>query len=198
MAGQFDRPVATILQRATPASEWVKRWSHLVAPDGSVLDIACGPGRHMKWFADRGHPVTGLDRSIEALDAASAFGNVLLADLEGGPWPLVDGEQIRKFAAVIVTNYLWRPLFPVIVDSLAPGGLLIYETFARGHETVGRPSRPGFLLQPGELLRAFSQLETIAFEEGFLENPPRFVQRIVAARTDSSATANVTPRRYAL
>ena len=198
MAGQFDRPVATILQRATPASEWVKRWSHLVAPDGSVLDIACGPGRHMKWFADRGHPVTGLDRSIEALDAASAFGNVLLADLEGGPWPLVDGEQIRKFAAVIVTNYLWRPLFPVIVDSLAPGGLLIYETFARGHETVGRPSRPGFLLQPGELLRAFSQLETIAFEEGFLENPPRFVQRIVAARTDSSATAKVTPRRYAL
>jgi len=152
----------------------------------------------MKWFSDHGHPVTGLDRSVEALNTASAFGTVILADLENGPWPLMDGHQVRQFAAVVVTNYLWRPLFPLIRDSVAPAGLLIYETFARGQETVGRPSRPDFLLKAGELLRAFSNLHIIAFEEGFLEGPPRFMQRIVATPKVFSATDHVMPTRYPL
>lgn len=167
----------------TPSS-WVQRWSHLVPAGGSVLDIACGAGRHMKWFAERGHAVTGIDRSPEALRAAAAFGSTILADIENGPWPLTNDSQVRQFDAVIVTNYLWRPLFPLMSRSLAPGGVLIYETFAKGNETIGKPSRPDFLLQPAELLRVFSKLHIVAFEQGVLENPDRFVQHIVALRAE--------------
>ena len=101
----------------------------------------------------------------------------MVADLEGGPWPLPG----RRFDAVLVTNYLWRPLWPSIRGALADGGVWLHETFADGQQTVGRPSRPEFLLQPGELLQAARGLRVIAFEDGFLESPPRFVQRIVAA-----------------
>ncbi len=97
----------------------------------------------MKWFADRGHAVTGLDRSPEAIQMASRFGDAVLADIENGPWPLMENGQARQFEAVIVTNYLWRPLFPVMAQSLAPGGVLIYETFAQGNETVA--SRQGLI-----------------------------------------------------
>lgn len=171
---------------ATPdpgtACAWVKRWTHLLAPRASVLDIACGQGRHMKWFAQHGHAVTGVDRSAPAIAAAGCFGETVLADIENGPWPLIENGQTRQFGAVVVTNYLWRPLFSTIVQSLAPGGVLIYETFALGNETVGKPSNPDFLLRPAELLGAFSALGLIAFEEGFLEDPARFVQRIAAVR----------------
>lgn len=180
------------------ASTWVQRWSHLVPPGATVLDIACGAGRHLQWFAERGHAVTGLDRSPEALATAARFGEVILADLENGPWPLMSGSQARQFGAVIVTNYLWRPLFPVMTDSVAPGGVLIYETFAQGNETVGQPSRPDFLLQPGELLSAFKRLHLIAFEQGFLDHPPRFLQRLVAARPGLQAEIDPAPRRHAL
>jgi hypothetical protein len=105
-----------------------------------------------------------------------------LADIENNPWPLLNSNEIRQFQAVIVTNYLWRPLFTVIENSVSPGGLLIYETFSQGNETVGKPSRPEFLLRPAELLASFKAMRIIAFEEGFLEDPPRFVQRIVAQR----------------
>lgn len=181
-----------------PASLWVQRWSHLVPLRGTVLDIACGHGRHMKWFAEKGHPVTGIDRSPEATQAAADFGEAVLADIESHPWPLMNGTQVRPFEAVIVTNYLWRPLFPVIAQSIAPGGLLIYETFANGNETVGKPSRPDFLLRPAELLTVFASLRVVAFEEGFLENPPRFVQRIAAMRPDPRDETAQTPKRYAL
>ena len=182
----------------SPVSGWVKRWSHLVPPQGSVLDIACGQGRHMKWFAEKGHAVVGVDRSPEEIHAAANFGEAVLADIENGPWPLMDGGQTRQFEAVIVTNYLWRPLFPLIAQSVAPGGILIYETFAQGNETVGKPSRPDFLLRPAELLQAFKNMHTVAFEEGFLENPPRFVQRIAAVRADSRAAPDASPTRYTL
>ena len=152
----------------------------------------------MKWFADQGHPVTGVDRAPEAIAAAASFGEAILADIEKGPWPLMHGGQVRQFGAVIVTHYLWRALFPLIAQSLAPGGLLIYETFARGNETVGKPSSPDFLLQPGELLSAFKSLRIIAFEDGFLENPPRFVQRIVAARPELRDQTDQAPMLYAL
>lgn len=152
----------------------------------------------MKWFADRGYSVTGLDRSPEALDAARDFGDVVLADIENAPWPLMSDGRVRQFGLVLVANYLWRPLFPTIVQSLAPGGMLIYETFSQGNETVGRPSRPDFLLRPGELLSTFAELHVIAFEEGFLEDPARFVQRIVAVQPDSGHAGQRSPQRHAL
>jgi SAM-dependent methyltransferase len=188
----------TLSREFGPASGWIKRWMHLLPCGATVLDIACGHGRHMKWFAENGHRVTGVDRSAQAIDAANKFGTAVLADIENDPWPLHRDGQVQQFDAVVVSNYLWRPLFPTIAQSLAPGGILIYETFSQGNETVGKPSRPDFLLNPSELLLAFSALRVIAFEEGFLENPARFVQRIVAARPDAGSTSTLTPRRNAL
>ncbi len=167
---------------STP-SEWIVRWSHLLAPGATVLDVACGAGRHMHWFAQRGHPVTGVDRSPEATAAAAAFGAVVTADIEDGPWPFAG----RGFGAVVVTNYLWRARLPDIVAAVAPGGVLLYETFAAGNESVGKPSRPDFLLRPGELLAACDGLRVVAYEDGFLSEPARFVQRIAAVRAPAAA-----------
>lgn len=159
-------------------------------PGGAVLDVACGFGRHMRWFHGRGHPVTGVDRAPEAIQAVAGLGEATLADIENGPWPFGG----RQFAAVVVTNYLWRPLLPAIMQSIAPGGVLIYETFAAGNETVGKPARPDFLLRPGELLEACRGLRVVAYEDGFQDNPPRFVQRIAAVREAPGAS----PPRYTL
>ncbi len=160
-------------------SAWVRRWSHLVPAGGAVLDVACGHGRHLRWFAGRGHPVAGVDRDPEAVAATAPLGRIVQADIENGPWPF-PGE---RFAAVVVTNYLWRPLWPALLDSVAEGGVLLYETFAEGNETVGKPSRPDFLLRHGELLEACRGLRVVAYEDGFLERPERFVQRVTAVRT---------------
>lgn len=173
-------------------SAWVQRWSHLVPAGGSVLDVACGHGRHLRWFAGRGHAVTGVDRSAEAIEAVSGLGRAVQADIENGPWPFAD----EPFDAVVVTNYLWRPLLAQIAASVAPGGVLIYETFAQGNETVGKPSRPDFLLQPGELLQATAGLHVVAFEDGFIDRPERFVQRIAAVRKPPHLAG--LPERYPL
>lgn len=180
-------------------SDWVRRWSHLVPAGGRVLDLACGQGRHMKWFASLGHPVVGVDRAPEAIATAAAFGCGVVADIENGPWPLCEEDgSPETFAAVVVTNYLWRPLFGRIVQSLQPGGVLIYETFAIGQETIGRPARAEFLLQPGELLRAFGALRVVAFEDGFSDSPARFVQRIVAVSPSGDPEPTGDPARYRL
>lgn len=151
-----------------------------------MLDVACGTGRHAYWLHDEGFRVTGVDRAPEALAVLQplreAGAEIVEADIESGPWPF--GE--RTFDAVIVANYLWRPRLPDIVAAVAPGGVLLYETFAAGNETVGRPSRPDFLLQPGELLDACARLHVVAYENGCLETPPRFVQRIAAIRQTGS------------
>jgi SAM-dependent methyltransferase len=173
-------------------SGWVRRWSHLVPSGGTVLDVACGHGRHLRWFAGRGHPVTGVDRSPEAIEAVSDMGRSVLADIENGPWPFA-GET---FDAVVVTNYLWRPLLPQIVGSVAEGGVLIYETFASGNETLGKPSRPDFLLHHGELLQLCTDLHVVAYEDGFCDAPERFVQRLAAVRKPPSTAA--LPVRYPL
>jgi SAM-dependent methyltransferase len=170
-------------------SPWIVRWSHLVPPDGSVLDVACGAGRHMRWFKDRGHRVCGVDRSPEAIEAVAGLGEAVLADIEQGPWPFAG----RSFGAVVVTNYLWRARLPDIVAAVAAGGVLLYETFAAGNETVGKPSRPDFLLAPGELLAACAALRVVAYEDGFLDAPERFVQRIAAVRA-AAAPAGAPPR----
>jgi len=171
-------------------SPWVIRWAPLIAPGGSVLDVACGPGRHLHWLAERGLRCTGVDRDAQALDALRGVADaVVLADIENGPWPFAG----RRFDAVVVTNYLWRPLLPTIVDSVAVGGVLIYETFSLGQASIGKPSNPDFLLRPGELLQAADGLRVIAYEDGFIEGPDRFVQRIAAVR---GRPGGALPARY--
>jgi SAM-dependent methyltransferase len=180
------------------ASPWVQRWAHLVAQNGTVLDLACGHGRHMRLFAQLGASVVGVDRSPQSISAVARFGEAVLADVERGPWPFLENGQPRQFDAVVVTNYLWRPLFSVISQSLNDGGVLIYETFAIGNETVGKPSQPNFLLNRGELMTAFPELRLIAFEDGFLNDPPRFVQRLVAVREQTESWRNRSAIRYTL
>jgi SAM-dependent methyltransferase len=179
-------------------SDWVQRWQHLIRPGARVLDVACGAGRHMAWLANLGCHCTGIDRSAEALAEASHYGDTVQADIEGGPWPLIQNGLPQAFDVVLVTNYLWRPLFPVLLQSLAPGGLLLYETFAQGNETVGKPARPDFLLQTGELLQLCQSLRMVALEDGFLPRPERFVQRIAAFRQPPAPEAGRPATRYPL
>lgn len=174
-------------------SAWVRRWAHLLPPSARVLDVACGHGRHMRWLAEQGHQVTGVDRSAEALATARQWGEVVQADIENQAWSLVQEGRTQTFDAVLVTNYLWRALLPVIGASVRPGGVLIYETFAVGNETVGKPSRPDFLLRHGELLQAYPGWRIVAYEDGFLEQPERFVQRLAAVAPDTAP-----PGRYRL
>ena len=187
-----------LLHGTEPPSEWVKRWSHLVKPQGTVLDVACGYGRHASHFYQLNHRVTLVDQAQAAIDSiaipAPACEKVV-ADIENGPWPFAG----RQFDAVVVTHYLWRPLMQTLLAGLASGGVLIYETFTSGNETVGKPSRPDFLLRPGELLQICEGLRVVAFEEGFIDGAgdasPRFVQRIAAVR---EAALNTAPARYPL
>ena len=181
-------------QPLSAPSDWVLRWQHLVPPGGSVLDVACGAGRHLYALHAGGHRVTGVDRSAEAMASlaplAAAGAEIVQADIEDGPWPFAG----RQFDAVLVTNYLWRPRLADIVAAVAPGGLLLYETFAQGNEALGKPSRPDFLLRPGELLQAAAGLRVVAYEDGSLPTPPRCVQRIAAVRE----TAPELPARHRL
>ena len=172
-------------------SPWVQRWSALLPAGARVLDVACGSGRHLRWLAGRGCALTGVDRDADALEPLRGLAELVVADLEAGPWPLPG----RQFDAVVVTHYLWRPLLPTLVASVAEGGVLIYETFTAGQQTVGRPANPDFLLRPGELLAAAAGLRVVAFEDGWLEAPPRYVQRLCAVR---EAGAAEPPRRYPL
>lgn len=161
-----------------PPSAWVQRWSHVLDTQASVLDVACGSGRHLAWFAARGHPVCGVDIDTAVAADKVPQAELLQADIENAPWPL----HGRQFGAVLVCNYLWRPLFPDLLASIAPGGVLIYETFSKGQELVGRPRRPAFLLHPGELLQVCADLQVVAYECGVADTPARVVQRIVAVR----------------
>lgn len=184
------------LDLALPSS-WVQRFAHLVKPQGSLLDVASGAGRHSKLFADVGCKVTAVDVSSEALAILHQHAPQVLAiqaDLENAAWPLLSSDQLQLFDAIVVTNYLHRPLMPTLLASLAEGGVLIYETFAAGNETVGKPSRPDFLLKRGELLALCQYLHIIAFEDGFLASPDRFVQRIVAIKMHGLPKIQLPPR----
>jgi SAM-dependent methyltransferase len=179
-------------------SPWIARWSHLLPPGCEVLDLACGSGRHLQWFATRGHPVVGVDRDTATARSQVPQAQLVQADIENGPWPLLTPQGPRRFGAVVVTNYLWRPLFPLLLQSLAPGGLLLYETFAAGNESVGRPARADFLLQPGELLQVCAHLQVVAYENGFLPGPDRFVQRIAAFAPALPSSAGTELSRHPL
>jgi SAM-dependent methyltransferase len=173
-------------QPAPAPSPWILRFAALVSAGGPVLDLACGAGRHARLVLGRGHPVTAVDRDIGGLaDLSGAAGLELVqADLEA------PGSTFRppprRFAGVVVANYLHRPLLPAIVAAVAPGGALLYETFATGNARFGRPANPDFLLRPGELLDAVTgQLWVVAYENLEIEVPrPAMVQRIAAIRPD--------------
>ena len=167
-----------------PPSEWIARFAGLVPAGGAVLDVAAGGGRHTRLFRRLGHPVVAVDIDTAGLGDLAGDPDVelLRQDLEDGrPWPFAD----RRFAGVIVTNYLWRPILPDIVASVAPGGALLYETFATGNERFGKPSNPDFLLQPGELLDAVRGAFRIVAYEDIEQSEPRaaMVQRIAALRS---------------
>jgi SAM-dependent methyltransferase len=161
-------------------SPWVCRFAPLIAAGGRVLDLACGNGRHARHLAERGFEVEAVDRDAEAVSRLAGIPGVRprAADLEGEPWPY--GSE--RFAGIVVTNYLHRPLMPRLLAALAPAGVLIYETFAAGNERYGRPRNPDFLLQPGELLETVrGRLRVVAYEDLYVDAPkPAMVQRICA------------------
>ena len=166
-------------------SEWIHAHAHLLPSASQVLDVACGSGRHVAYLLQQGHHVTGIDRDAAALQQLPPSATAIQADIENGPWPL-PGAQ---FDALVVTNYLWRPLWPQLLASLRPGGVLLYETFGHGNATFGKPSRPDFLLQPGELLQACQGWDIVAYEHGLRTAPQRVVQRVVAIKPSGPAPA---------
>jgi SAM-dependent methyltransferase len=167
--------------RFDDASPWVRRWAPLIRR-GEVLDLACGSGRHARLLAALGHTVIAVDRDPQALAAAAGEGiEPIEYDVEApaNPWPF----KPQSLAGIVVTNYLHRPLLGALAASLAPDGVLIYETFARGNELFGKPSNPDFLLMPGELLGLAGRggLRVLAFEDGVIDQPrPARIQRLCA------------------
>jgi SAM-dependent methyltransferase len=166
-------------------SEWIARFAALVPPGARVLDVACGEGRHARLLATRGARVLAVDRDAAALAALANIAAIetRALDLESGEWPL-GGE---RFDAIVVANYLHRPLFPDLLAALAPDGVLLYETFARGNEAFGRPANPAFLLEPDELLALVRpRLCVVAFEQGRIRRPgsDAVVQRLAAVGTE--------------
>ena len=179
--GPMSRPAHEI----DSPSSWVCRWAGLIRPGGRVLDVACGRGRHLRYLESLGFAVVGVDRDEAAVGAFKGVGSVEIhvADIEAGSWPFA----AAAFDGVIVTNYLWRPLFRNLVDALRSGGVLIYETFALGNERYGRPSNPAFLLRPNELLHSVEPLAVVAFEQGLIAAPKSAViQRVCAVLGDSA------------
>ena len=159
-------------------SAWVEHWASWIRPGGAVLDVATGSGRHARLLARLGFEVDAVDRDLRLFGKPATGVALREADIEAGPWPYAG----RRFDAIVVTNYLHRPLLPVLVGSIADGGLLVYETFARGNERFGKPSNPAFLLAPGELLEAVrGRLRVLGYEDLVVERPrPAAVQRIAA------------------
>ena len=172
------------------ASPWVQRHAGLI-PAGEALDLACGGGRHARLLAALGHAVLALDRDPAALVRAAGQGIVTVAadlELDGASWPFAPG----RFAGIVVTNYLHRPLMADLAASLAPDGVLIYETFSAGNGQFGKPSNPAFLLEPGELLGWAGRcgLRVVAFEDGLVAAPkPAMVQRLCAVKGEFPRTA---------
>jgi SAM-dependent methyltransferase len=175
----FDRPANPLIA----PSRWVERFAPLIPGGGTVLDLACGDGRHSRALRRMGYRVVAVDIEVSGLadlEADEAV-EIIETDLETGHWPF----QGRRFAGIVVTNYLHRPHFPLLVQALAPQGVLIFESFGKGNEKLGRPRNPAFLLEPGELLDAFAaDLMIVAYEHGVEQQPrPAVRQRLCAVRS---------------
>ncbi len=169
-SGSSERPLA-----------WIERWLAGVRPGATVLDFAAGGGRHVRAALARGARVLAADRDAAALAGLPSSVETVVCDLEREPWPFAD----RRFDVVIMTNFLFRPRLDLLVSRVAPGGILLAQTFAAGNERYGRPSRPEFLLRPGEWLALAQRagLHVLACEDGFTSTPkPARVQRIAALR----------------
>ena len=160
-------------------SPWIVQWAGLVPPGATVLDVAAGGGRHAFYFAERGNKVTAVDRDTSRLTGQPNL-EIVTADLEdGSDWPLPS----RRFGAIVVTNYLHRPLFPALLDALEPGGVLLYETFMEGNERFGRPTQPEFLLKDGELLEiVHGRFSVVAYEARMISEPEMAMVQRIAAR----------------
>ena len=174
-------PAPEVHLKLSRPSPWVTRFAALIPAGGRVLDVACGGGRHARWLLDRGFAVTAIDKDTAFVADLADRAEIVTADLEdGSPWPFGG----RTFDAVVVTNYLHRPLFPDLIAALAPGAPLIYETFMLGNERYARPRNPDHLLRPDELLERVDGLQVVAFEAGYQDIPrPSVAQRVCAVNT---------------
>jgi SAM-dependent methyltransferase len=175
-------------------SAWMRRFAALVPSGARVLDVAAGQGRHASFFAQRGAHVVAVDRDADALATLDGVPGITtrVADLEGEPWPFADGA----FDAIVVANYLHRPRFPNLLDTLAPAGVLLYETFAAGNEAFGRPANPAFLLRRDELVeRVRDRLSIVAFEQGHVVERGRaaVIQRIAAVGRERAWPPSLAP-----
>ena len=175
-----SKPIHISNHHKSQESDWVKRFAHHVPHDSNVLDVACGSGRQGRFFLNKGHQVTFVDKDVTEVGDLVEHPNarMIAGDLEAGPWPL--GK--KQFQCMVVTNYLWRPNFKRLLLHL--DGLLIYETFAEGNEQYGRPQNKDFLLQKGELFeRIRGHCQVIAYEQRTLHYPSQAIVQRIAART---------------
>ena len=169
-------------------SAWMCKFAHMIKTNGRVLDLACGAGRNASWLAAQGYMVEAVDRDATALQSMHGLANITtkVADLENTPWPY----GVQQFDAIVACRYLHRPLLPLLIGSLAPQGVLIYETFMQGHEAYGRPQNPDFLLRPNELLEVFvPALTPVAFEQGLLQQQPAAVMQRICAINGALVTS---------
>lgn len=177
-------PPSVHLQVSNP-SAWVRRFAARLPEAARVLDVACGGGRHLRWLLDQGHRVTAVDKDTSFVTDLADRAEIVTADLEdGAPWPFTG----RTFDGVVVTNYLYRPLFPQLIAALPEDGVLIYETFAQGNEAYGRPRNPDHLLRDGELLDVFAgPLQVVAYEHGIADRcgGPKVIERIACVKTSA-------------
>jgi len=161
------------------ASPWVVAHCSAFAAGGYVLDLACGSGRHTRYLANEGFRVCAVDIKTQAVSSAQLEGiEIVTADLEQGPWPF----KVGQFDGIVVVNYLWRALFPKLANTLKPGGVLIYDTFAAGNGQYGRPSNPDFLLRPQELKQAFADFDCLDYFEGYREQPKPAIRQSIVVR----------------
>ncbi|MBB4285792.1 class I SAM-dependent methyltransferase [Roseospira goensis] len=187
-------PPAVHLALTVP-SPWITRFAALIRPGGHVLDVACGGGRHARWLLDRGFRLTLVDRDVDYVADLADRAEIVAADLEDGtPWPFAG----RTFDAVVVTNYLFRPLWPALTEAVAAGGVLLYETFMIGNERFARPRNPDHLLRPGELLDAVAgRLQVVAFAQGITPTPSGrgqgVTQSLCAVRSDQPVALPPVP-----